>query len=127
MAVVSKNDQDHQKASKVFAEVVKQGWKLYTSSWTWYDALSHVKERPKSGGLEGALRLKELGDYRGMISVLPVTPDVEKEAVAMFWLYDDKAWSVTTCANSVLMRQHRLVYVLSHNHHYQQAGFVTLY
>lgn len=127
MAVAHQRDQDHQRAAEVFANIVKQGWQLYSTTWTYYDALSHMKERAKGGGLQGARLLRQLVEDDDRITVVPIDPDLEEAAVAYFWAHDDKAWSITTCANLIVMTNLELWYVLSANHHYGQAGFVNLY
>ncbi len=39
----------------------------------------------------------------------------------------DKYWSLTDCISFVVMKQERLREALSHNHHFEQAGFVPLF
>lgn len=127
MAIANQRDQDHAAASDVFRGLVQKGWRIYSSNWTWYDALSHMKERKKGGGLTAAKALRDVEADHHTISVLRVNERLEARALDLFWETEDKAWSVTTCVNIVLMRELELIYVLSANHHYRQAGLKTLY
>jgi len=125
MAIVNRRDQCHEAASEAYRELAKRSWKFYTSSWTMYDALSHLKERAKSGGYEAARALDELARPPAVI-VMPVTKEIERRAVARFWRMPDKAWSITSCANMEIMQDASLQYVLSASASYREAGYVSL-
>ena len=127
MAVVNKKDESHDEAAEAYRQAVENGLHLYSSRWTWYDALSHLKERAKGGGLEAATKLQTLADGSRLVHLVYVHRDLEERAVQLFWDRPDKAWSITTCANVLLMRDIGLQYVLSKNTHYNQAGLQTLY
>jgi predicted nucleic acid-binding protein len=125
MAIINRRDQGHEAASEAYRELTKRSWKLYTSNWTMYDALSHLKERAKSGGYAAARALEELARPPAVI-VMPVTKEIERRAVARFWRMADKAWSITSCANMEIMQDASLRYVLSASSAYQEAGYVSL-
>jgi predicted nucleic acid-binding protein len=126
MSVLNRREQDYVPASAAYTDLVTGGWRLYTTNWTLYDALSHMKERIKGGGLAAAdaLRALHLGNA---FTVVPVTRALEERAVVLFWNHRDKVCSITTWANIVVMRNLDLRYVLSRSHHYDQAGFSRLY
>lgn len=127
MAIVDSQDASHKAASAALEHLIATRWHIYTSNWTLYEALSHIKERAKSGGLSAAKALRDFADTQSALTILPVTKDVESRAVKLFWDYEDKAWSVTVCASIVLMRDLTLTHILSGNHHFVQAGFTCLY
>lgn len=126
MAVVSQRDQDHERAKNGYSHLIQGNFHLYTSSWTLYEAYSHIKEREKGGGLSAAEYLRNLVSESMAITVLPVTEDVEERSTVFFWGLQDKSWSITTCANILLIRDLGLIFVLSANHHYRQAGLTNL-
>lgn len=126
MAVLSSRDQDHAKASGAYDELVRNGWRVYTTNWTLYDAYSHMKEREKGGGVaaaEALYALQKANDF----TVVPVTKSLEERATVHFWNFKDRLWSITTWANVLVMRDLNINYVLSGNHHYDQAGLTRLY
>jgi predicted nucleic acid-binding protein len=127
IAIASTRDQDHQAASEVYKDLVEESWQFHTSNWTLYDADSHLKERSKMGGAVGAKYLRDLVLNSPAIRVSSIGIELEDDAVKLFWSLKDKQWSVTTCANVLLMRYLGIITVLSGNHHYQQAGFHRLY
>lgn len=40
--------------------------------------------------------------------------------------YADKEWSLTDCISFIVMRQHGIRQALTHDHHFEQAGFEAL-
>jgi predicted nucleic acid-binding protein len=127
VALVFSREENHEAACGAYKQLVKSGWYLYTSNWTLYDAYSHIKERTRGGGLSAAQYLRDLVSDTNAISVLRVDRNVEKAALNMFWQLHDKTWSVTTCANVMLIRDKGLDLILSGNKNYQQAGLRCLY
>lgn len=81
---------------------------------------------PKGGGYEAAEALWRTARGSKAITVLPIDSTVEEAALTFFWSMRDKAWSVTTCANILLMQRTGLLRVLSANRHYSQAGLICL-
>jgi len=127
MAVAFKGDQDHESARNAYSHLVQENFHLYTSNWTLYDAYSHMKERKKGGGLSAAEHLRNLVSKSRTTTVLPITEDLEGRSTNFFWSLRDKSWSITTCANILLMQDLGLIFVLSANHHYRQAGLKNLF
>jgi predicted nucleic acid-binding protein len=48
------------------------------------------------------------------------------KARGLFFRYRDKEFSFTDCTSFVVMRQLKLREVLTTDHHFAQAGFITL-
>lgn len=123
MAIVSVRDQDHGRIVAAYERLIAESRPLVTTTWTYYDAVSHIRERAKNGGYAAAESLKRLVEDGGTVRILRVDLTVEVEALKRFWSFRDKQWSVTTCVNMEAMRSERLVFVLSANRHYVEAGF----
>jgi predicted nucleic acid-binding protein len=49
-----------------------------------------------------------------------------REALAFYALHEDKQWGLTDCASFLLMRHRKLTEALTHDHHFEQAGFKAL-
>ena len=60
------------------------------------------------------------------IEVVPQTSLQFSEAFAMYRRVPDKEWSLTDCASFALMQERGVTEALAHDHHFEQAGFVTL-
>jgi predicted nucleic acid-binding protein len=60
------------------------------------------------------------------MEVVPQTARLFREALSYYGQHSDKEWGLTDCASFVIMRERQLSEALTHDHHFQQAGFVAL-
>jgi len=68
--------------------------------------------------------LKLVGDPNA--TVIPQTSIQFREALSFYRQHKDKAWSLTDCASFITMREAGLTEALTHDHHFEQAGFKAL-
>lgn len=59
-------------------------------------------------------------------TVIPQTSLQFQEALSHYRQRGDKQWSVTDCASFLLMREGGITEALTHDVHFQQAGFIAL-
>jgi uncharacterized protein len=59
-------------------------------------------------------------------TVIPQTSLQFQEALSHYRQRGDKDWSVTDCASFLLMREAGISEALTHDVHFQQAGFIAL-
>jgi predicted nucleic acid-binding protein len=60
------------------------------------------------------------------ITVLPQTRDSLLSGFAFYKARGDKEYSLTDCISMATMRQREITQVLTHDHHFEQEGFVLL-
>ena len=60
------------------------------------------------------------------IVVVRLTTELFREAVRLYAQRDDKGWALTDCASFRIMEERGIVDALSHDRHYEQAGFKAL-
>jgi predicted nucleic acid-binding protein len=74
------------------------------------------------------LFLELLADLRGdaRVTIVPPTPEVFEQGLALYARRADKDWSLTDCISFMVMEQHRLSGALTADHHFVQAGFQVL-
>ena len=60
------------------------------------------------------------------VTVLPQTSLQFQEALSFYRQRADKEWSLTDCASFLVMCDAGITEAFTHDHHYQQAGFVAL-
>jgi predicted nucleic acid-binding protein len=60
-------------------------------------------------------------------TVIPAEQSVFEKATKLFEERRDKEWSLTDCTSFVVMREHGLSQALTHDHHFEQAGFTALF
>ena len=58
--------------------------------------------------------------------VVPQTALLFRDALAHFRQHQDKEWGLTDCSSFVIMRSRDLREALTHDHHFEQAGFEAL-
>jgi predicted nucleic acid-binding protein len=60
------------------------------------------------------------------MTIVPQTSAQFQEALAVYRQYRDKEWSLTDCASIQIMREQSITDALSHDQHFEQAGFRAL-
>jgi predicted nucleic acid-binding protein len=50
-----------------------------------------------------------------------------EKALQRYRQYRDKEWSLTDCSSMVIMNELGIYRALTHDHHFEQAGFVALF
>lgn len=59
--------------------------------------------------------------------VVPQSALLFRDALAYFRQHQDKEWGLTDCSSFVIMRQRGLHEALTHDHHFEQAGYTALF
>jgi predicted nucleic acid-binding protein len=60
------------------------------------------------------------------VTIVPWNADLSEEAVTLYQARLDKQWSLTDCTSFVVMKKLAITEALTGDHHFEQAGFVTL-
>lgn len=60
------------------------------------------------------------------IEVVPQTSDLFQQSLNLYEQRADKAWSHTDCASFLIMQQQNILEALTHDRHFEQAGFIAL-
>ena len=60
------------------------------------------------------------------LSVLYIGPNLFEKSKDYFIKHQDQKYSFTDCTSFVVMKENRIQDALTHDHHFQQAGFSTL-
>lgn len=60
------------------------------------------------------------------IVVVELSADLVKQAADLFDHRPDKSWTLTDCVSLAVMTERKLTDALTHDHHFEQAGFRAL-
>jgi uncharacterized protein len=60
------------------------------------------------------------------VTIVPQTSLLFAKAVQRYLQMSDKGWSLTECASFVIMEEGKLTAALTHDRHFDQAGFRAL-
>lgn len=69
--------------------------------------------------------VKRLRENRN-VTIVPQTSAQFRDALALYAARNDKAWSLTDCASFRIMERYHLTDALTHDGHFEQAGFRAL-
>ena len=98
--------------------------RLVTTEWVLMevaDALSAPEARTTAAAFLQAVRADPLFDVVGYV------PAVYQAGFDLFAARPDKAWSLTDCISFGVMTERRLSDALTADHHFEQAGFRTIF
>jgi uncharacterized protein len=123
LALVIRQDTWHQRAAHWAQQIQTKQLKLVTTQAVLFEI---------GAALSKALR-RELASQllRGIASdpifeVLEMDALRYSQALDLFDAHADKDWSLTDCASFCAMRELGITHALSADHHFEQAGFVSL-
>jgi predicted nucleic acid-binding protein len=60
------------------------------------------------------------------IDVIPQTPELFCDALALYRDRTDKSWSLTDCASFPIMERRQIADALTHDRHFEQRGYRVL-
>lgn len=110
------NSQATLRADQIRGRTVTTTWVLTELA----DALCRPEYRGEVAQFIADLR----SDPRVLIA--PATEELFEQGLDLFLRRPDKAWSLTDCISFVVMQDRGLTEALTADHHFEQAGFVTL-
>jgi hypothetical protein len=84
------------------------------------NALSHPKVRPKAHRTLHWLR------HRDGVVIIDASRTWIESALKLHAARPDKEWSLTDCISFEVMQTAGVTQALTHDHHFEQAGFVAL-
>ena len=121
LALANPRDESHAKcvafSQSTDRPVVTTGWILMELG----DALSRGPDRAVFSAL-----LNDVAQNPDT-TLLPASQELFDKAVALFIAGPDKEWSLTDCTSLIVMQERGLTEALTSDHHFRQAGFITLF
>lgn len=127
VAITNRKDRNGREAVKIFRRLLSTRVALLTTNWTAYEALTLVKSRL---GFSQAERLWARIRTRAVVELVAVDEQVERDALELFWRYQDKTWGVVDCSSLVLMEAIGCRHVFAYDTHFVEAsrqfGFTVL-
>lgn len=119
-ALVNPADARHGAAQKFTAGF---SGKIVTTAWIMAevgDGLAKVINRPLFMQMVSELQMDP------DVLIVPPTLDLFNEGLDLYGQRTDKDWSLTDCISFVVMARRRITQALTADHHFEQAGFISL-
>jgi uncharacterized protein len=88
--------------------------------WEMVNAFSMPQDRPKAHAV--IARLRSSPDCE----LISAYPDLFEAGLQLHAERGDKEWSLTDCTSFIVMRRRGVIRALTHDHHFEQAGFEAL-
>lgn len=101
------------------------GSTLVTTDAVLIELLSLFSGRGEEGRRAAAELAADLLDNRAVL-VEPQTRDRVREAIGLYAARLDKGWSGVDCLSMIVMNERTIMQVLTHDRHFEQAGFQLL-
>jgi predicted nucleic acid-binding protein len=123
IALLTPQDALHKEAHRLFATLA--GVKIVTSDWVLIELLDGFATK---GPHLRSLASDAVAALKKNPKVI-VEPQIRNEFNEAFQLYrdrPDKDWSVTDCSSFLIMRRYEIDSALTHDKHFEQAGFNAL-
>ncbi len=123
IALVNTRDELHNRAEQAIAELRRGNVTLLTTEFVLLEvanALCTSAWRAKAVKLIDGFRA--LPDLR----IIPADTILLAEGWELYRNRPDKEWSLTDCTSIVVMQKEHIEQVFTLDHHFKQAGFVTL-
>lgn len=123
LALINADDALHDAASEAYSKLTRTGAALVTSDWVVAEFLNGASRPPMRGA---AVQL--LAAYRGSMrsTLLPASHEWWEAALALYGARPDKSWSFIDCTSIIACREQQVTQVLTHDRHFEQAGFELL-
>ena len=119
------NDRDSLYRSAVAASRKYSPNRIVTSEMVLTEMLNNFSERGphfRQAAAAGVASLRVASE----VMIVPQTPELFTRAFQRYRAMSDKGWSLTDCASFVIMEDEGLAIALSHDRHFEQAGFQAL-
>lgn len=123
VAILNSDDGLHQTAVRVTAAL--SSLQIVTSEMVFAEVLnSFSKQGPFLR--QNAVTLIQKSIRKSNVEIISQTSDLFYEALNLYQQRPDQAWSHTDCASFCIMRRKNIFEALTHDRHFEQAGFIAL-
>ncbi|HET6401359.1 MAG TPA: PIN domain-containing protein [Candidatus Kapabacteria bacterium] len=124
VALLIPEDQLHE-AALSFGPKISEDKRVVTSELVLIELLNYVSAIDPSYRLDAA-KIWTWLDSAPSVIIVPTSGDLLKQARTLYEKFSDKKWSLTDCASFTIMRDRKIHDALTHDHHFEQAGFRAL-
>jgi uncharacterized protein len=123
IAILNPADDLHPKA--VTLSNLLEPFQIVTSEMVLTEVLNSFSKRDDSFRRVAAQFVRQSFD-NSKIEIVSQTSDLFHQSLNLYEQRADKAWSHTDCASFCIMQQRNILEALTHDRHFEQAGFIAL-
>lgn len=123
IALVNADDAHHEQTVQILAQCGDRQVGVMTSDWVLAEFLSACARRPLRAAACAVIHDLQAST---LTTIVPADRDTWTRAYDLFSRRRDKDWSLIDCTTMVLCGEHGVDEVLTHDHHFTQAGLKIL-
>jgi predicted nucleic acid-binding protein len=123
VAIVNADDTHHASAFEAFAALEHRRTRVFTSDWVLAEFLCSTSSRRTRAA---AARVVDELRAAPLTTILEASREDWTRAYKLFRLRRDKDWSFIDCTSIVLCADLGIHHVLTHDHHFTQAGLTIM-
>jgi predicted nucleic acid-binding protein len=123
--LVDPSQKHHAQAATIYRDIRRQSGKFITTNYVINELVALFTSplrlpREKTTAFIDAMKMS------AYVEIVHIDTNLDIEAWEMLKQFRDKDWSLVDCSSFVLMKQRGIVKAWTHDHHFEQAGFVRL-
>lgn len=122
IAITHKRDRYHEEAVRISRSLEKPV-RLTTSEAVLMEYGNMLSQRHVR---EKAFRYIQILRNAADTEIIPISPELFEKGLNDFGRYQDKEWGLVDCISFAVMREKKILYALTSDEHFDQAGFVGL-
>lgn len=123
VALLHPPEELHDRAKQISASL--RPVRIVTSEMVLAEVLNILGSRGPTIRNKACDAVRQLRENPNVI-IIPQTSAQFGDALTFFCGHQDKNWAMTDSASFLIMRERGLTEALTHDHHFEQAGFVAL-
>lgn len=119
------NEPFHREAKALVYALRREGYHFVTTNYILAELIA-LMQSPLKRPRHEQIQIVESIRNEDWIQVIHIDEALDELAWELFRSRRDKSWSLVDCASFIVMQQEQILYALSTDHHFEQAGFVNL-
>lgn len=122
LALEDEADQHHEEALRFRDKVLFKGdYEMITTSYILDESLTLIRARL---GIKASIDFSKKIRKSKVVEILPVSKEIEEEALDLFEKYDDKDFSFTDCVSFSVMLQMGIKEAFAFDRHFDQMEMI---
>ena len=122
LALEDESDQHHEEALRFRDKVLSGGnYEIITTSYILDESLTLIRARL---GIKASIDFSKKIRKSKVVEILPVTKEIEEDALDLFEKYDDKDFSFTDCVSFSVMLKMGIKEAFAFDRHFDQMEMI---
>ncbi len=122
IAITHKRDQYHEDAVRV-SQSLEKPVSLITTEAILMEFGNMLSQKPVRQKAFNYIRILQNSPE---MEIIPANSELFEKGLKDFGRYKDKEWGLVDCMSFIIMREKNILYALTSDEHFEQAGFVML-